>query len=299
MFDQIGAFFANAWEQTAAFFSTINLFSAVVDIVAVAFVVYSLVKLVRDSRAEQLIKGILLLAVVYVLASLLDLQALNYLLSILFDNALILVVVVFQPEIRRALEKVGHSSLSGAFAALGKGGSEEEVVASRKECIAAVCGAVEQLQRQRMGALIVFERETKLGDIINSGTLIDAGPSVELIGNVFFNKAPLHDGAMIIRDGRVHAAGCILPLTSRHHLSSSLGTRHRAAVGMSENSDALVVVVSEETSAISLALGGELTRDYTPKTLRIALENIMLSDIVGDDDQGRLLKKIFKGRGSK
>ncbi|MBQ4616752.1 MAG: diadenylate cyclase CdaA [Clostridia bacterium] len=299
MFDQIGAFFANAWEQIVAFFSTINLFSAVVDIVAVAFVVYSLVKLVRDSRAEQLIKGVLLLAVVYVLASLLDLQALNYLLSILFDNALILVVVVFQPEIRRALEKVGHSSLSGAFAALGKGGSEEEVAASRKECIAAVCGAVEQLQRQRMGALIVFERETNLGDIINSGTLIDAGPSVELIGNVFFNKAPLHDGAMIIRDGRVHAAGCILPLTNRHHLSSSLGTRHRAAVGMSENSDALVVVVSEETSAISLALGGELTRDYTPKTLRIALENIMLSDIVSDSDQGGLLKKIFEGRGSK
>ncbi|MBQ3069328.1 MAG: diadenylate cyclase CdaA [Clostridia bacterium] len=281
------------------FFSTVNVAFAVLDIVVVAFVVYSLIKLVRDSRAEQLMKGILLLVVAYFFSTMLNLQALKYLLSILFDNALIVVVVVFQPEIRRALEKVGHSSLSGALSALGKANSQEEVITRRKNAIAAVCGAVEQLQRQKMGALVVFERSTKLGDIINSGTVIDADPSVELIGNVFFNKAPLHDGAMIIRDGRVYAAGCILPLTNTHRLSSSLGTRHRAAVGMSENSDAVVVVVSEETAAISLAVGGELTRDYTPKTLRIALENSMLSDLAGDDEQGGLLKKIFKGRGAK
>jgi len=297
--EQIGAFFADIWNQIVTFFSTVNVAFAVLDIVVVAFVVYSLIKLVRDSRAEQLMKGILLLVVAYFFSTMLNLQALKYLLSILFDNALILVVVVFQPEIRRALEKVGHSSLSGALSALGKANSQEEVITRRKNAIAAVCGAVEQLQRQKMGALVVFERSTKLGDIINSGTVIDADPSVELIGNVFFNKAPLHDGAMIIRDGRVYAAGCILPLTNTHRLSSSLGTRHRAAVGMSENSDAVVVVVSEETSAISLAVGGELTRDYTPKTLRIALENSMLSDLAGDDEQGGLLKKIFKGRGAK
>ncbi len=297
--EQIGAFFADIWNQIVTFFSTVNVAFAVLDIVVVAFVVYSLIKLVRDSRAEQLMKGILLLVVAYFFSTMLNLQALKYLLSILFDNALIVVVVVFQPEIRRALEKVGHSSLSGALSALGKANSQEEVITRRKTAIAAVCGAVEQLQRQKMGALVVFERTTKLGDIINSGTVIDADPSVELIGNVFFNKAPLHDGAMIIRDGRVYAAGCILPLTNTHHLSSSLGTRHRAAVGMSENSDAVVVVVSEETAAISLAVGGELTRDYTPKTLRIALENSMLSDLAGDDEQGGLLKKIFKGRGAK
>ena len=295
--EQIGAFFADTWNQIVTFFSTVNVAFAVLDIVVVAFVVYSLIK--RDSRAEQLMKGILLLVVAYFFSTMLNLQALKYLLSILFDNALIVVVVVFQPEIRRALEKVGHSSLSGALSALGKANSQEEVITRRKNAIAAVCGAVEQLQRQKMGALVVFERSTKLGDIINSGTVIDADPSVELIGNVFFNKAPLHDGAMIIRDGRVYAAGCILPLTNTHRLSSSLGTRHRAAVGMSENSDAVVVVVSEETAAISLAVGGELTRDYTPKTLRIALENSMLSDLAGDDEQGGLLKKIFKGRGAK
>ncbi len=299
MLQQIGEFFADTWNQIVTFFTTVNVVFAVVDILVVAFVVYSLIKLVRDSRAEQLMKGILLLAVVYFLSTFLNLQALKYLLSIVFDNALILLVVVFQPEIRRALEKVGHSSLSGALSALGKSNSREEIITRRQAAITAVCGAAEQLQRQRMGALVVFERSTKLGDIVNSGTIIDADPSVELIGNVFFNKAPLHDGAMIIRDGRVYAAGCILPLTTNHSLSSSLGTRHRAAVGMSENSDAIVVVVSEETTAISLAIGGELTRDYTPKTLRIALENSMLSDIVGDDEQGGLLKKIFKGRGAK
>ncbi len=296
MIEAVGSFFGMAWERLVTFFSSINIFTSVVDIVVVAFVFYSLIRLVRDSRAEQLTKGIVLLLVAYLASIVFEFKTLAYLLGVLFDNALILVVIVFQPEIRRALERVGHSSISGAFAALGKNFGKEESLTRRKAAIASVCGAVEQLQRQHMGALIVFERETKLGDIINSGTVIDADPSVELIGNVFFNKAPLHDGAMIIRDGRVHAAGCILPLTTHHSLSSSLGTRHRAAVGMSENSDALVVVVSEETTAISLAEHGELTRDFTPKTLRIALENGLLTEPT-DEEQGGLFKKILKGRG--
>ncbi len=295
MLSAMASFLGNFWNQIVAFFSTINLFSAAIDILIVGLVLFGLIKLVRDSRAEQLTKGILLMALAYAVAGLLELKALTFLLGVLFDNALILLVVVFQPEIRRALERVGHSKISDAFAAFSKNADKEVVLTRRRAAITAVCGAVEQLQRQRMGALIVFERQTKLGDIVNSGTVIDADPSVELIGNVFFNKAPLHDGAMIIRDGRVLAAGCILPLTSHHSLSSSLGTRHRAAVGMSENSDALVVVVSEETAAISLAQGGELTRDYTPKTLRIALENEMLNELT-EDDQINLFKKIFKGR---
>ncbi len=296
MAESINLFFTDIWGRLHAFFTTINIASSVVDILVVAFLIFSLVKLVRDSRAEQLIKGLVLMGFVYLLSIVFDLQTLAYLLGILFDNALILVVVVFQPEIRRALERVGHSSLSGAFAALTRSSETEEHIARQKQAIVAVCGAAEQLQRQRMGALIVFERHTKLGEIVNSGTVIDADPSIELVGNVFFNKAPLHDGAMIIRDGRVYAAGCILPLTANRTLSSALGTRHRAAVGMSENSDALVVVVSEETTAISLAQGGVLTRDYTPKTLQIALENELLSDVSADEQAG-LLKKIFKGRG--
>ena len=294
--EAIRSFFVDIWSRLTVFFTSFNILTVAIDIIVVATVLYSLIKLVRDSRAEQLIKGIVLLLLAYGVAIVLKLQTVMYLMEILFDNALILIVVVFQPEIRRALEQFGHSSLSGAIAALGKSSEQEAIIKRHKQAITSVCGAVEQLQRQRMGALIVFERNTKLGEIIESGTLIDADPSVELIGNVFFNKAPLHDGAMIIRDGRLCAAGCILPLTSHHSLSSSLGTRHRAAVGMSENSDAIVVVVSEETAAISLAQGGELTRDYTPKTLQIALENGILSDVTFDE-QRSLLKKIFKGKG--
>ncbi len=295
MIETVRAFLVDIWTRLSVFFTNFNIITTVIDILVVAAVIFSLIKLVRDSRAEQLIKGLVLMGLAYLVAVVLQLQTLTYLMGILFDNALILIVVVFQPEIRRALEHFGHSSLTRSIAALGRSTEQEAVIARRKAAVSAVCGAVEQLQRQRMGALIVFERHTKLGEIIASGTVIDADPSVELIGNVFFNKAPLHDGAMIIRDGRVCAAGCILPLTTHHSLSSSLGTRHRAAVGMSENSDALVVVVSEETSAISLAQGGELTRDYTPKTLQIALENGMLSDLA-DEEQHGILKKLFRGK---
>ena len=145
-----------------------------------------------------------------------------------------------------------------------------------------MCGAAAVLQRQKMGALMVFERNTNLGDIVKTGTTVNADASAELLGNLFFNKAPLHDGAVVLRGGRVLAAGCILPLTDNTHLSSELGTRHRAAVGMSENSDALVVVVSEETGIISLASSGMLKRDFTPDTLRALLENTLLVKTEGE-----------------
>ncbi|MGN0172753.1 MAG: diadenylate cyclase CdaA [Acutalibacteraceae bacterium] len=299
MMSAIGGFFEGIWLQIVTFFSSINVLTSAIDILLVAFVIYGIIKLLRDSRAEQLMKGIVLMVLAYVVAALLDLKSLKYLLSMLFDNALIVLVVIFQPEIRRALERIGQSRISGALSMLGKNSEQAELIAQWKRAISSICGAVEQLQRQKMGALIVLERHTKLGEIVNSGTIINADPSVELIGNVFFNKAPLHDGAMIIRDGKVLAAGCILPLTAHHQLSSSLGTRHRAAVGMSENSDALVVVVSEETSAISLAVGGQLTRDYTPKTLCLALENAMLDEMSsGESGQGSLFRKLWKGRDS-
>ncbi len=278
MFGTLSRFFESLWMNITSFFSSINIFTSAIDILLVAFVIYGLIRLIRDSRAEQLIKGILLVGVAYLLSVVLNLTALRYLLNLLLDNGLILIVVIFQPELRRILERMGQSKITGAFSKFGRTTQEQEMRAVWEKAITFSCGAVEQLQRQKMGALIVFERHTRLGEIINTGTLVDADPSVELIGNIFFNKAPLHDGAMILRDGRVHAAGCILPLTAQQQLSSSLGTRHRAAVGMSENSDALIVVVSEETGAISLASGGALTGGYTPKTLRIALEEGMFSE---------------------
>ena len=275
MFEAIGQFFVGLFERVVVFFSTINVLAAAVDIAVVAFVVYQLVKLVRNTSAEQLIKGFLFLVGANIAADIFNLQMLEYLIGIIFDNALIVLVVVFQPEIRRILEELGHVRIGNAI---------QNDPDHTQKAIVAVCEAMEQLQRQRMGALVVFERETNLGNVIETGTLVDADPTPELVGNIFFNKAPLHDGAMIIRNGRVCAAGCILTLTNSLRISSSLGTRHRAAIGMSEKSDAVVVVVSEETGTISLAIGGNLTRDYTATTLRVELEKQLLPEKPDDDN---------------
>lgn len=295
IWQSITAFFVNIWAQFVGADTSLSVFSNLLDILCVALVVYALIRLIRDSRAEQLLKGILLLAVSFLAANLLHLKTLHYLLSLLFDNALILVVVIFQPEIRRALEQAG-SSRFGFLRTLGSG--NEQLVKQWKKAIAATCSAVAVLQEQRMGALIVFERETKLGDIVASGTVVDADPSPELIGNIFFKNTPLHDGAMIVREGRVYAAGCILPLTDLQ-IGTSMGTRHRAAVGMSENSDALVVVVSEETGAISIAASGTLRRHFTPEELKSELESGILAMLqkaegTSDKDKKRPKKRAAK-----
>ena len=286
----IGEFFAGLWRQIVVLFTSINVFTSILDIALVALVVFALIRLIRDSRAEQLFKGILLLAVAYALSSLLGLKTLHYLLSILFDNALILAVVIFQPEIRRALEQAGNSRF-GFLRSLGQ--DKQEMVKAWKTAIAAVWGAAASQQEQKMGALIVLERQTKLGDIVATGTTVDAHPSQELLGNIFFKNSPLHDGAAILREGRVCAAGCILPLTDLQ-IGTSMGTRHRAAVGMSENSDAMVVVVSEETGTISLAVGGTLRRGFTPEELKSELESGMLAAIEKPEDTERK-RRIGKG----
>lgn len=265
-------FFSDLWHKTITLLGSVNILTSTVDILLVALVVFALIRLIRDSRAEQLFKGILLLLIAYGAATLLQLKTMLFLLKILFDNALILVVVIFQPEIRRALEQAG-SSRFGLLRTFGA--DREEMVKAWKKTIAATCETVRTLQEQQAGALIVFERQTKLGDIVTSGTLLEAQPSAELLGNIFFKNTPLHDGAVILREGRVCAAGCILPLTDLQ-IGTSMGTRHRAAVGMSENSDAIVVVVSEETGTISIAEGGTLRRDFTPEELKSELESAML-----------------------
>lgn len=270
-------FFQQFWDSVCLFFTSINPITSLLDILLVAFVIYSLIKLVRDSRAEQLIKGIVVLGFLYLAAFLLDLKTISFLLGKIFDNGLILLVLIFQPEIRRALEHAGHSRFRARN--LFNFGDEDTAYINRwQKAIEAACEAAELLQKQRMGALMVFERNTRLGDIIDTGTRVNAEASPELVGNIFFNKAPLHDGAMILRDGKICAAGCILPLTDNLELSSELGTRHRAAVGMSENSDAVVVVVSEETGTISVACGGTLQRNFTKEELRTYLEKAVLLD---------------------
>ncbi len=269
----MGNFFSSLWTSVLNFLGNYKLITDTMDIVIVAFAIYWLVRLVRDSRAEQLLKGFFLLAIAYGFAYVFGLTTLKYILQILFDNALIILVVIFQPEIRRVLEQVGHSSFN-RFKILGLDDEETEAyIRQWKTAISATCSAIGMLQREKMGALIVFERSTRLGEIADSGTAINADPTGELIGNIFFNKAPLHDGALIVRDAKIAAAGCILPLTEDTTISRSLGTRHRAGVGMSENSDAVVVILSEENGIISVAKGGELTRNFSLESLRIELEN--------------------------
>lgn len=268
------------------------------DVAIVTLLLYSAIKLVRETRAGQLIKGIILLVVLFLISSQFDLLMLNAILRAFLSSGIVIVVILFQPEIRKALEQVGHSKVAKSLAsAVGVKDKEEGKAATRK-AIEGVVDATQILQQLRMGALIVFERQTKLGEIVSTGTVVEAAPSAQLIANIFFNKAPLHDGGMIIREGQVYAAGCILPLTSNENVSAELGTRHRAALGMSENSDAVVVVVSEETGQISIAMAGKLTRNYNRVTLREVLERELIGSSEDASGSKRILGKLGFGSGT-
>ena len=264
----------NICYQFLGLLSSFTLSSAV-DVLLVSFIIYQFIKLIRETRAEQLVKGILILLIVWSAANLINLQMMKTILSYVFNFSVIALMIVFQPEVRRALEQIGRSGLRKGFGLVQK---EEDMEKEKRRCIQAVSEAADNFQRSKTGALIVFERETKLGDIIDTGTVVNAIPSVPLIGNIFWNKAPLHDGAMVIRESMVYAAGCILPLTKSDTVSIDLGTRHRAGIGMSENSDAVILIVSEETGQISLAVNGRLTRNYSKETLQEALEGYLLTE---------------------
>lgn len=242
------------------------------DILAIAFLIYKCIEFFSKTRGGQLVKGLLLLIVLAFIANWLDMVTVNWIMERVMDSLLIAAVIIFHPEIRRALERVGTSKWSF----LGKStatDSEEERIS---KCIDAACKAAGAMQEQKCGALMVFERTTQLGEIVATGTLVDAEATSPLIGNIFFPKSPLHDGGMILRQGKVYAAGCILPLTQNTALNKELGTRHRAAIGMSENSDAVVVVVSEETGTISLAVNGELRRGFDAITLHNELTELLI-----------------------
>lgn len=267
-FDSLYAF----WNQLVYAVMNINFFD-IVDIILIAFLIYKAIEFLRDTRSGQLVKGIALLIFAFLLATAFDLSTLKWLLSKVLDYAIIIIAIIFQPEIRRLLEKVGRSK----FSFFGKQQAYDEDTERMKSCIDSVCSAVSVMSDKRIGALIVFERNTMLGEIANTGTVLNAEVSNELIGNIFFPKSPLHDGAIIIRGGLVCAAGCILPLTSNNNINSQLGTRHRAAIGMSENSDAVVLVVSEETGTVSLAVNGTINRDYNMMTLKEELYQKLLN----------------------
>ena len=236
-----------------------------VDIALLAYLIYAILKLVRETRAGQLLKGIILLVAVFFVSNFAGLQAIRWVSLKALNAGLIAIVVLFQPELRRVLEKFGQTTLRISKLTLGE---SEEVVERWNTAIPIICEAAEQLSKTTTGALIVIERGTKLGEQILNGTVMKAIPSTELFGNIFYNKTPLHDGAVIMRDGIIWAAACFLPKPQKEELiDKHLGSRHRAAIGMSENSDALVIVVSEETGQISVAEDGVLTRNYTKSSL--------------------------------
>ncbi len=272
--------FQSLFQNILSVIMTISPFD-VVDILIVAFLIYKTIQLVRETRAEQLIKGILLFAVVYYLSSILNLKAMSFILSNVFQFGVLALIVVFQPELRSALEHLGRSSAGGFRFFNLRLMSSEDVQAEDSRVrgsIYAVCEAAQTFQRDRTGALILFERATRLGEIVKTGTVVNADATSDLICNIFYPKAPLHDGAMIIRGGKVYAAGCFLPLSQNQDISRELGTRHRAAMGISESCDVLVVVVSEETGVISLVQHGVMKRNMTVDTLRVALEKGLLPE---------------------
>ena len=265
------------WDNLIAIAKSFQ-FKDAVDILIVALLMFGIIKLVRETRAGQLVKGLVLVVALFLVSHALDLLMVSEFLNYFFTFAFVAILILFQPEIRKALEQVGRSNVGQSIvSAVGGGRDRDEEKQQMRKAINAVCEGVEILQGLKMGALIVFERQTNLGEIINTGTLINCTPTGQIVGNIFFNKAPLHDGAMIIRNGMVHAAGCILPLTKNPAVSAELGTRHRAALGVSEESDCVAIVVSEETGNISVAVSGGLTRDYTKDTLRDALETLLIA----------------------
>lgn len=247
----------------------------IIDIAIVAFVFYYVYKFIRERRAGKLAAGILILLLVLLLSDVLKMHAMQFLMQNVFQVGVIAVIIVFQPELRSALEKVGAEPFK-SLRSIGesKAGESSQTIAMITSLTEAVC----DMSLDKTGALIVIERTTKLGDIIKSGTIINANPTAFLIRNIFFNKAPLHDGAMVIRDNRLYAAGCFLPLSTNGDIIKDLGTRHRAAIGMSENSDAVIVVVSEETGTISIALEGQLKRNFSYNTLKSELVSLLVTE---------------------
>lgn len=265
----------------------------IVDILAIALLIFGLFKLIQETRAVQLLKGVIMLLIVYFLSSLFGLVMLSSLLRTFFEAAVVVIAIIFQPEIRKALEQMGRNNTYKKYIKIftkhHKGDEWKKAV--EKSIVDAADTAV-LFSRSKTGALLVFERETMLSDIAATGTIIDAETSVALFGNIFFNKAPLHDGASIIRDGKLFAAGCILPLTSNCNVDINLGTRHRAGLGISEQSDAVVLIVSEETGVISLAVNGILLREFTREELIKKLEQFLIYDRGYDDDEPP--KKFFQ-----
>lgn len=244
----------------------------VVDVAIIAFLVYKILGVVHSTRAENILKGIVVFLLVLWLSTALELRAVSYILSHVAELGILALIVLFQPEIRQLLEKLGSRNIRGIFRTL----QPKQIQGQMEKAIEQTVIACSEMSKAKTGALMVFEREISLNEMLRSGTAFDAELNSELVKNIFFINAPMHDGAMIVRNGRIVGAGCMLPLSRNVNLSRDLGMRHRAGIGMSENSDAVVVIVSEETGSISVAVGGMLKRHLMPETLGKLLRNELL-----------------------
>lgn len=256
-----------------------------IDIVIVAFVFYKIFMLIRETRAEQLIKGIILLVIGTKVSEWLGFWTINWLLSNTLTVGMIALLIIFQPELRKVLERLGSSNF------VRKALAEEDKIRI-SGIIDELCEAAASLSRQKIGALMVIERDTGITDVIDTGTKIDGEISAGLLENIFVPNTPLHDGAVVIRNYKIAAAGCLLPLTENNNISKSLGTRHRAGLGITENSDALALIVSEETGVISVAINGRLSRYLDVKTLKSILGNTFMPPV---DKQNHWWKRRVKG----
>ena len=268
--EEFEANISSLWEMVSSELSDIG-WKDWIDIIIVTVLFYYIIRFFSDRRAGRLTVGVVLLLLVQGAASFFKLVALEFIMERVFQMGILALIILFQPELRSLLENMGGDSLRGL-----KSIRRDNNAAPTEKMINALCQTASDLSLKKTGALIVIERQTKLGDVIASGTVVNADVEPYLLENIFYDKAPLHDGAVIIRDGRIYAAGCLLPLSQNHDIIKDLGTRHRAAIGMSENSDAAVIVVSEETGNISLALGGRMKREYDFASLRSELMTLLI-----------------------
>ncbi len=260
------------------------------DIAIVSYIVYKMIGFIRETRAMQLIRGLVIIIVAFFVSDIFNLYLLNWLLKSLFTMGLFAVVVLFQPELRRALEQVGRKNLmnTNSFRNIDKNKAVETVDS--------LVSAIDDFSATRTGALIAIERETMLNDIIETGVVVDAEISIRLLGNLFYEGSPLHDGGVIIRGARIHAASCVFPLTEKKNIGRNLGTRHRAGVGLSEVCDALIIIVSEETGVVSIAEDGKIRRFVDLKTIEKMLLNMYLPSEKGMYDR---VAKLVRRKGGK
>lgn len=272
--------------QAASNFVKMIRISDLVDIAILSMLIYKLIWTTRKNSFGRVIKGVGVVLVVMIFASSFKLYAVSYLFSIVVEWGVLALIIVFQPEIRRILERMGDSRLFSQFFA-----TQTLDLNSVEHSINETVSAYTSMSKDKVGAIMVFERRNHLDDVIKTGTALDAAVSGELLKNIFWNKAPLHDGAVIVRNGRIIAAGCMLPMSGNVNLSRELGMRHRAGIGISEHSDAVVAIVSEETGSISVAVGGMLKRHLAPETLERLLRNELL--VEEDTNEGVSLTTLI------